>query len=79
MLFCLFLILPFVTLVLGILIMKYDPEYDSYRFSNSEILTILQSLSYSLANDGTLLCAEKDSIKQLSTNLQNSVCVDYCS
>ena len=59
--------------------MKYDPEYNSYKFSNDEMLLILQSMMYSLANDRTLLCAEKETIKSLTNNLQNSVCVDYCN
>lgn len=57
--------------------MKFDPEYNSYTFSNDEILTILQSMNYSLAINRSLLCAEKDAIKSLLSGFKSSVCVNY--
>jgi hypothetical protein len=59
--------------------MRYDPEYNSYKFSNDEIRVIVQSMMCSLANDSILECVDKETIKNLTNNLQSVVCADYCN
>jgi hypothetical protein len=54
--------------------MRYDPEYNSYKFSNDEIRVIVQSMMCSLANDSILECVDKETIKNLTNNLQSVVC-----
>lgn len=55
--------------------MKYDPEYNSYKFSSKDIDIILNALSFSHWNDHSLSQSEKDYIDGLYQSIDNS-CVE---
>lgn len=52
--------------------MKYDEEYNSYRFSAKDIDIILDALSYVHWNDKSLAQADRDYIDGLYQSLDNS-------
>ncbi len=58
--------------------MKYDPEYNSYRFSPDELNVIVQCLKfYSKNSPGEQEKVIVVIIKNLIEHLKNSVCVPY--
>lgn len=52
--------------------MKYDEEYNSYRFSDKDMEIILESLSYYHWNNKSLTQQDKDYIDGLYQSLDNS-------
>lgn len=59
--------------------MKYDPEYNSYRFSREEIDILLKSLEFSQWNDKTLSDKDSINITVLSNSLESSKTNSVCS
>jgi hypothetical protein len=51
--------------------MKYDVEYDSYKFSSEEVLTIIHSL-ISYSNDPFLDKISKKNVLDLLENINKS-------
>lgn len=56
--------------------MKYDDEYNSFKFTNYDMEIILNALSYSHWNDRSLSQNEKDYIDGLYQSLDNAGAVD---
>lgn len=52
--------------------MKYDDEYNSYRFSVRDMEIILDALSYAHWNDRSLVESDRDYIDGLYQSLENS-------
>jgi len=52
--------------------MKYDDEYNSYRFSVKDMEIILDALSYAHWNDKSLSTSDRDYIDGLYQSLENS-------
>jgi len=52
--------------------MKYDDEYNSYRFSVKDMEIILDALSYAHWNDKALSTSDRDYIDGLYQSLENS-------
>lgn len=52
--------------------MKYDAEYNSYRFSEKDMDIILDALSYVHWNDRSLTLSDRDYIDGLYQSLDNS-------
>jgi hypothetical protein len=53
--------------------MKYDPEYNSYRFSMQETNLILESLGFYNQYGPNLVEKDREHINDLRENLENSV------
>jgi hypothetical protein len=52
--------------------MKYDDEYNSYKFSTKDMEFILDALSYTHWNDKSLSESDRDYIDGLYQSLDNS-------
>jgi hypothetical protein len=52
--------------------MKYDDEYNSYKFNVRDMEIILDALSYAHWNDKSLSTSDRDYIDGLYQSLENS-------
>lgn len=59
--------------------MKYDPEYNSYRFSREEINILVRSLEFYQWNDKTLSNKDSINITVLSDFLESSSTNSVCT
>lgn len=57
--------------------MKYDPEYNSYKFSSEEISTIIHSL-ISYSSDPFLDKITQKNVEVLLDNLNKSIRIPVC-